>query len=150
MQLERIGGTHRAESVGTATEPAISSVITEMRCELFSLPAISATADSSNRYIDPLLTRDTPSRIFQQKTILRRTYTNIIRTNCVARVCIRRGAVRSTPSSLAPAPPILKMEPPGALPSCRTHLTYPKSIQDPCLNSLLTVTYALKVVTSPS
>ena len=43
--------------------------------------------------------------------------------------------------------PQLKNSAPRALPSRRAHLTYPKSIQDPCLRSLLTVTYALKVVT---
>ena len=63
---------------------------------------------------------------------------------------ICRGAVRSTPSALGPDPPQLKIEPLGALPSRRAPLTYPKSIQDPCLRSLLTVTYTLKVVTSRS
>ena len=50
-------------------------------------------------------------------------------------------------NDLSITPPNLKTQPPRALPSRRAHLTYPKSIQDPCLRSLLTVTYALKVVT---
>jgi hypothetical protein len=68
-----------------------------------------------------------------------------IRVYMFLNIC--RLAVRSTPSALGPDPPKLRIEPLGALPSRRAHLSYPKSIQDPSFRSLLTVTYTLKVVT---